>query len=211
LTQVEVAELLGRHKSWVCRRLALIEKLGPEARAELQVGLLTPTAARQMVRLPAGNQTSILDLVRRESLSTIELTGIVDLWLESPSRLPQQYILQHPREALAQAKGVELPSRDPRLSPPGNRIFEQLGALLRLLARMEVWLAHQGRAAITPEDRRILQPRFEKLTRDAASVAALSGDMVMECETDGRIDTQSDHPHVVRKSVPPPDGQDARR
>ena len=26
LSQVEVAELLGRHKSWVCRRLALIER-----------------------------------------------------------------------------------------------------------------------------------------------------------------------------------------
>ncbi len=52
LTQVEVAELLGRHKSWVCRRLALIEKLGPEARAELQVGLLTPTAARSSCGCP---------------------------------------------------------------------------------------------------------------------------------------------------------------
>jgi ParB-like nuclease domain len=29
MSQVEVAELLGRHKSWVCRRLALIERLGP--------------------------------------------------------------------------------------------------------------------------------------------------------------------------------------
>jgi len=32
LSQVEVAELLGRHKSWVCRRLALIERLGAKAR-----------------------------------------------------------------------------------------------------------------------------------------------------------------------------------
>lgn len=32
LTQVEVAELLSRHKSWVCRRLALIERLGSEAK-----------------------------------------------------------------------------------------------------------------------------------------------------------------------------------
>jgi ParB-like chromosome segregation protein Spo0J len=32
LSQVEVAELLGRHKSWVCRRLALIERLGPKAK-----------------------------------------------------------------------------------------------------------------------------------------------------------------------------------
>ena len=32
MSQVEVAELLGRHKSWVCRRLALIERLGAKAR-----------------------------------------------------------------------------------------------------------------------------------------------------------------------------------
>jgi ParB-like chromosome segregation protein Spo0J len=50
LSQVEVAELLGRHKSWVCRRLALIERLSPKARDELRVGLLSPTAARQIVR-----------------------------------------------------------------------------------------------------------------------------------------------------------------
>ena len=36
MTQVEVAELLGRHKSWVCRRLALVEKLTSEAREDLR-------------------------------------------------------------------------------------------------------------------------------------------------------------------------------
>jgi ParB-like chromosome segregation protein Spo0J len=201
LTQVEVAELLGRHKSWVCRRLALIEKLGPEARAELQVGLLTPTAARQLVRLPAGNQADILQLVRREGLSTNELTGIVDLWMQCPARIQQQYILQHPRDALAQEKGVDLPTHDPRLSAAGNRIFEQLGTLLRQLSRMEVWLAHQGRSGITAQDRRILQSRFERLSRDAASVAALSADMAMECEHDGRIDSQRHHPDVLQPSL----------
>ena len=32
LSQSTVAELLGRHKSWVCRRLALLEKLADEVR-----------------------------------------------------------------------------------------------------------------------------------------------------------------------------------
>jgi hypothetical protein len=162
------------------------------------------------VGLPAANQADILELVRREGLSTNELTGIVDLWVECPARLQQQYILQHPREALAQEKGVDLPSHDPRLSPAGNRIFEQLGTLLRQLARMEVWLAHQGRTGITPEDRRILQPRFERLSRDAASAAALSADMAMECENDGRIDTQRNHSHVLQPSLASPDREDAR-
>src|SRR3990172_1603748 len=50
VSQLEVAELLGRHKTWVCRRLALVEKLSEEAKAELRVGLLSPTAARHVSR-----------------------------------------------------------------------------------------------------------------------------------------------------------------
>ena len=81
-----MAELLGRHKSWVCRRLALIERLGTEAREELRVRLLSPSAARQMVRLPEGNQAAVLQVVRREALSGAELTGVEDLLLECPGR-----------------------------------------------------------------------------------------------------------------------------
>ncbi len=47
LSQVEVATLLGRHKSWVCRRLAMLEKLCGEAQEDLRLGLLAPTMARQ--------------------------------------------------------------------------------------------------------------------------------------------------------------------
>ena len=116
MSQVEVAELLGRHKSWVCRRLALIERLGPKAKDELRVGLLTPTAARQIVRLPQGNQTEVLEAIRREALSSAELGGVVDLWLRCSERRQQEYLLAHPREALSQAKGVLPAVRDPRLS-----------------------------------------------------------------------------------------------
>jgi ParB-like chromosome segregation protein Spo0J len=180
MSQVEVAELLGRHKSWVCRRLALIERLGPKARDDLRVGLLSPTAARQIVRLPQGNQAEVLDAVRREALSGAELTGIVDLWLGCAERGQQQYILVHPREALSQAKGVSQPGRDPRLSEAGNHVWKRVGLLLDVLGRMEVWLAHHGRAGLTAEDRVILAPRFQKLSRDAGSVALLSRDLVSE-------------------------------
>jgi ParB-like chromosome segregation protein Spo0J len=180
MSQVEVAELLSRHKSWVCRRLALIERLGDKARDELRVGLLSPTSARQIVRLPQGNQGEVLDAVRREALSGAELTGVVDLWLGCAEPGQQQYILAHPREALSQAKGLNRASRDPRLSEAGNQVWKRVGLLLDVLGRMEVWLAHHGRAGLTPEDRAILAPRFEKLSRDAASVAALSRDLVTE-------------------------------
>jgi hypothetical protein len=47
---------------------------------------------------------------------------------------------------------------------------------------MEVWLTTRGRTALTPGDRTILGPRFERLARDAASVATLSQDIVSELQ-----------------------------
>ena len=182
LSQVEVAELLGRHKSWVCRRLALIERLGAEAKDELRVGLLSVTAARQIVRLPAGNQSEVLGVIRREGLSSGELSGMVDLLLGCPRRSQQEYILQNPREALSQAHCLVNYARDPRLSERGNQVWKRVGALLELLGRMEVWLAHRGRTELTPGDRTVLAPRFEKLARNASSVATLSQDLVSELE-----------------------------
>src|SRR4051794_31406422 len=158
LSQVEVAELLGRHKSWVCRRLALIERLGSKARDELRVGLLTPTAARQIVRLPEGNQAEVLAAIRREALSSAELGGVVDLWLKCAERRQQEYLLAHPREALSQAKGALPAVRDPRLSEARNQVWKRVGLLLDVLGRMEVWLAHHGRTGLTPEDRDLVAP-----------------------------------------------------
>jgi ParB-like chromosome segregation protein Spo0J len=60
LSQVEVAALLERHKSWVCRRLALLERLCEVAQADLRLGILSPGLARQLTRLPVGNQAAVL-------------------------------------------------------------------------------------------------------------------------------------------------------
>src|SRR5438132_13300083 len=72
LSQLEVAELLGRHKSWVCRRLSFLERLCNEAQAELRLGLLSPGLARQLTRLPTGNQAAVLTAARRATLTVAE-------------------------------------------------------------------------------------------------------------------------------------------
>ena len=97
--QVEVAELLGRHKTWVCRRLALVENLSEEAKEELRVGLLTPTAARHVARLPQGNQKEFLQLIHREALTVHELEDVVGLMLSTRSVEQQRFVLDYPREA----------------------------------------------------------------------------------------------------------------
>lgn len=180
ISQVEVSELLGRHKTWVCRRLALVEKLSEEAKEELRVGLLSPTAARHLSRLPQGNQNEVLPMIRREALTVHELDGVVNLLLGAASSEQKRYVLDFPREALTQAIGPQFSARDPRLSPVASQLWRRLSTLLALLARVEEFLSSQGRAGLTARDRELLAPRFERLSRDASSVAALSRDLVAE-------------------------------
>jgi ParB-like chromosome segregation protein Spo0J len=159
LSQSEVAELLGRHKSWVCRRLALLEKLCADVRQDLEVGLLTPTAAREIARLPAGNQSEVVDVTRREALSGEELRGVVRLLLESVTAEQKTFVLAKPREALGHAGEPEQKGWDPRLSTRGNRVSKQLAVLLDRLAWVENFLDCHGWTSLTAADRLVLGPR----------------------------------------------------
>ena len=180
LSQVEVAVLLGRHKSWVCRRLAMMEKLCAAAQEDLRLGLVSPTMARQLVRLPAGNQQEALECGRRQPLSAVELRGVVDLLLASGTREKAAFVLERPREALREALAGEVRGWDPRLSAAGNRVSRQLAALLDYLARMANWLRHNGRGDLALCDRGVLEPGFTRLAGEAHTVAELTDDFVKE-------------------------------
>ena len=190
LTQVEVAELLGRHKSWVCRRLALVEKLADAARDDLRLGLLPATAARALVRLPAGNQPEVLAAFHRDELTAAELEGVVDLLGAAPGRSQQEYILAQPRQALQQARQETGWAYDPRLSRAGNRVARRLAAVLDGLSHMETWLHHQGRAGLSPCDRSVLAPGFARLADGARGVAVLTDDLIAEFHVHDRVDAQ---------------------
>ena len=176
LSQVEAAALLDRHKSWVCRRLALLERLGEAAQAELRLGLLSPGLARQLTRLPTGNQEAVLTVARRQALTVLEVQGVIDL-LRGATPEQAALLWQDPRAALQQAAGVPVPARDPRLSPAGNRLARQLGLLLDLLSRVENWQRHPGLAELKRDDRQLLAPQLTRLARDARAVANLVDDL----------------------------------
>ena len=180
LSQVEVAELLGRHKSWVCRRLALLEKLVEEVRQDLRLGLVSARTARELVSLPTGNQSRVLRLIQAEGLSGMEVRGVVKLLHGACSRDQEEYVLAQPRQALAEANQLVCPAWDPRLSVAGNRFSKQLARLLDQLARMESWLNQQSRAELRACDRLALQPGLERLVQGSRSVAELAGELLTE-------------------------------
>ena len=79
LQQIEVAQMLGRHKSWINRRLAMIQRLTDEAREALRLGLLTPTQARHLTQLPRGNQNAAMQCAAEHALTSRELSDAVRL------------------------------------------------------------------------------------------------------------------------------------
>lgn len=50
LSQVEAGKLLGRHKSWACRRLSLVERLAETVVDDVRAGLVSTTVAREIAR-----------------------------------------------------------------------------------------------------------------------------------------------------------------
>lgn len=172
LTQVEAAHLLGQHKSWVCRRLALLERLSAAVTEDLRLGLVGPTLARQLVRLPAGNQEAVLAVTRRAALTAQEVSGVIDL-LQGASEAQTAFVLAQPRAALRQAQGLPPALRDPRLSRAGNWLARQLTQVLEGLTRLEQWLQTPGEQELTTRDREIVQPLLGRLGDEAGLVAEL--------------------------------------
>jgi ParB-like chromosome segregation protein Spo0J len=180
LTQPDVAKLLGRHKSWVCRRLALIERLCPQAEQDLQLGLLLPTAAREVSRLPHGNQSTLLEVIRRESLTSSEVARVVDLMLTSADGSQREFVLKQPREAIRRGEDVLVTARDPRLSPVGNRLCRKLSLLLELSGEVENWLRHRGRANLTAADQQVIAPQVRRLPPAGSALTEAAQDFLLE-------------------------------
>jgi ParB-like chromosome segregation protein Spo0J len=180
LSQVDAAGLLGRHKSWVHRRLALLEQLAPEAVEQLRLGLLSVSLARQLVRLPMGNQQQALQAANHASLTSVELRGVVDLLLSSSTEEQRRLILEEPRRALRQANAAYVHQWDARLSAAGNRAARRLGQLLESLAGMDAWLRHRARSELAACDRQPLSDGFQRLVADGRRVAEAAADLLTE-------------------------------
>jgi len=76
VTQGAIAALLRCHKSWVCRRLMLVEALDSSVQADVRLGLLAPRAAILVGALPRGNQPAVSAVVIRRGL-TVRQTALL--------------------------------------------------------------------------------------------------------------------------------------
>jgi ParB/RepB/Spo0J family partition protein len=130
LSQVEIAALLGRHKSWVCRRLSLIDRLSDEAQERIKLGLLPVSMGRELVRLPRGNQEPLLEAIRAHHLGCREVKKLITLL---GTALPHEHaaILRNARELIGPPQSRMETTADSCLCPLAREIHRKLMVLER--------------------------------------------------------------------------------
>jgi len=138
LTQVEIAALIGRDKSWVSRRIALMERLSEEVQEDIRLGLIAVMTGRELAKLPRGNQREVAHTILRRRYSTREAAKLIGYLLSRP-RWEYGVILANPWEVVE--------PREPR--PRG------FGAKL-LLFRQICQSVGEGFRKCSPERRRDL-------------------------------------------------------
>jgi len=95
LPQPEIARRMNRHKSWVWRRLMLVEALDPIVQTDVRLGLIAPRAAVAVSRLPRGNQTAASAVVVRRGLTVRQTELLVDEALAQQDPAAREALLAH--------------------------------------------------------------------------------------------------------------------
>jgi len=150
LTQPAIAARLGRHKSWVFRRLMLVEALDAAVQADVRLGLLAPRAAVVVGQLPRGNQEGAAKVVIRRGL-TVRQTGLfVAELLDLDDDAARAHAIARRLEGAALAKGPGV-----RATRASKSEIDWLAGDIRTLrlvaARLEVRLSGGVLFTIGPE------------------------------------------------------------
>jgi len=144
LVQPQIARLLGRHKSWVCRRLALAEGLDEALEADVRLGLLATRAAYEVTRLPRGNQRAVAEVVVRRGLTVAQTARLVSAFGACADEAARGALLR----LAAEGPGTP-PLRAARGPPtPAEQLVGDIGALMRLVARLQARLLAAPLAAL---------------------------------------------------------------
>ncbi len=115
LTQIEIAALLGKDKSWVSRRIALIERLSEDVQEDLRLGLISVITGRELAKLPRGNQKEAADAILKHRFSTREAAKLIGHLLCRPrweysALLAGPWEIIEPREPRPRGFGAKLVS-----------------------------------------------------------------------------------------------------
>jgi hypothetical protein len=166
LKQPQIAMLLRRHKSWVCRRLVLAESLSEELSAGVRLGLVSATAAVELARLQRCNQDSVMRVVTQGGLTTRQIARLVQSLLAA---VPEQW------PELLERASTPMPAAAPmggaRRRTPGEQLVADTWAMKRLAARLHARLLERSLPSLGEPACAVVRGELTELRRTLAALS----------------------------------------
>src|SRR5690606_3242923 len=162
MTQVAAGQLLGRDKSWVCRRLKLAEALEASLQEDLRLGLLSATAARELARLPRGNQLRAAAAVRDHQLTSRQAARLVERLQQSDDPAARHEVLADPLRFIGTDKSEAVPASDPRLSERCNQRRRLLWGWEGVSSNLARGWSRHAPGGLAADEARVLGPLMHR-------------------------------------------------
>lgn len=162
MMQVAVGELLGRDKSWVCRRLKLAEALEATLQDDLRLGLLSASAARELARLPRGNQLRAAAAVRDHQLTSRQAARLVERLLATDDPVARREVLAEPLRFIGAEPSDVVAVTDPRLSERSNQLRRLLLSWDGVSGHLSRSLSRHAPAGLAADEARVLGPIVQR-------------------------------------------------
>ena len=151
LGQGEIARRMGRHKSWVCRRLMLAESLDPAVQAHVRLGLLRARTAVTVAQLPRGNQLAGAEVVMRAGLTLRQAELFVADVLACSDDAARAALIERRRGQPALSGAVPGPKPSRAIRTEADWLIGDAMLLRRVGARLEGRLLGRPLSALGPD------------------------------------------------------------
>ncbi|MCX6011837.1 MAG: ParB N-terminal domain-containing protein [Chloroflexi bacterium] len=172
MNQKEISELTGYSQTWVCRRISLIERLDDIVQSQLRMGKLNAAHAREIIKLPRGNQEEIAQVIIGNNISSRQSGWLIEKYLSSGSDAEREYLLRYPKEAIEKAT-KETEVYDSRLSKHGNRLLKTVELLFH---QQHVFIGQYidtKTDKLSELERSILNPKLKRISEKSGTIVSL--------------------------------------
>jgi len=176
LDQQRLAKLTGYSRSWVSRRLSLIEKMDENISSEIMMGVLTGSHARALIKLPRGNQSEVARVITTYGLTSRQSNTLVDAFLEAKDENRQRYVLAHPEKVLEKKEPkAKEEFYDARLSCYGNDLMKSMMYVIHSVPFLLSRLNDQRIDKLSETEKVIITPGFKKVSGYAGKLTEAIG------------------------------------
>jgi ParB-like chromosome segregation protein Spo0J len=172
LSQGEIAARLRCHKSWVCRRLILVEALDPTVQADVRLGLLAARAAVHVAALPRGNQAMAAKVAIGRGLTVRQTDAFVrELVAADDHRAAQAVVTRW-----SEGRSATAPPGVRACHNVADRIARDITTIQSTAGRLQSCLITTPLAALEPSASNVLRTSLGELATVLRALTATVAD-----------------------------------